>query len=178
MLDIHTAPCGPVVAALQTEQGTGGPGGHQLLAGGDNEHTDDRALGRDVGVRTDGDARLGVELDAEESESGADPLAYERRVLADSGRERERVETARRGGHRCDGAGDPVDEHVKRKRGVRSACAGGTLELDQAVRTTECRQSRVEVEGVVELVDLQSSIVQQIYERTRIDRTRSRDQRQ
>ena len=93
-----------------------------------------------------------VELDAEEAEPLADPLAHERRALADAGGEDERVEARRGGGHRCDGAGDAVHEDRERELGVGLAGERRALEVAHVARAAaEALQARLEVERVLEL---------------------------
>ena len=65
---------------------------------------------------------------AEEREPLAHLTAHRRRSLTDAGGEDERVEPARRRGHRRDGGGDPVDVDVERER---------ALELPRIVRAAE-----------------------------------------
>src|SRR4029450_5612605 len=79
---------------------------------------DRRAAGGHVGVGGGGRVPLAVELDSQEAEGVAAPLADRRGVLADPPGEDERVETFERRGHRGDRAAETVEVDLDGKARV------------------------------------------------------------
>src|SRR5438477_327353 len=77
-----------------------------------------RLAGRDqILAGLDDDDLDGAAADAEEREPPADRFPHRLGVLADPGREHERVETPERDGHCRDRPCDPVGEHPERQAG-------------------------------------------------------------
>src|SRR5260221_13370531 len=90
---------------------------HQLLVSRDGPGGDP-AFGRaDPGGA--GIVRRIIELQTEPCRRAADRTADRRAVLADAGREDDRVEAAERGGERADLPADPVDEEIDGQANAR-----------------------------------------------------------
>src|SRR5215831_12462815 len=93
------------------------PRDHQLLVGRDDE-------GRNLAARC-ADARravavgFAIELDSEPRGVAAYSFPQARAVLADAGREHDRLEAAQRGGERSQLASDPVDKEIDRELRLR-----------------------------------------------------------
>ena len=102
------------------DQGARRPRGDDVFARAQNDNANRTSLSRDLGIRLGAFVSLGVEIDAEETESCADVRADGSGVLTDSGSEDERVEAAERHSHRTDGCRHAVGEDLQSepRRGI------------------------------------------------------------